>query len=127
MPIANAVDKLPKEESYLEESFVLQLLEAGISDYEREYKFDENRDWRIDFYFPKVALFVEWNGGTWMKKSGHNTAKGIQRDYEKSNAAQLAGFTYLQFTEKELDNRTAIETVKEYLTGDVLSPTGDIQ
>jgi very-short-patch-repair endonuclease len=115
MTVSNEVDKLPPALSELEETFVLQLLEAGISDYEREYKFDENRDWRIDFYFRKAALFVEWNGGTWMKKSGHNTAKGIQRDYEKSNAAQLAGFTYLQFTEKELDNRVAIETVKKLL------------
>jgi len=117
MTVANEVDKLPPAPSVLEETFVLQLFEAGIKKYEyqREYKFDDKRDWRIDFYFWSIDLFVEFNGGTWMKKSGHNSAKGIQRDYEKSNAAQLAGFKYLQYTEKELDNRTAIDTVKRLL------------
>lgn len=117
MTVSNEVDKLPPALSVLEETFSLQLIEAGIKkdEYQREYVFDEVRKWRIDFYFWRIGTFVEFNGGTWMKKSGHNTAKGIQRDYEKSNAAQLAGFKYLQYTEKELNNRTAIETVKDLL------------
>ena len=114
MPIANEVDRLPKEESPLEIEFERQLIEEGIG-FEREFRFAPERRWRADFRILETNLLVEMNGGTWMKKSGHNTTKGIQRDYEKSNAAQLAGFVYLQFTERELDNRTAIETVKEFI------------
>jgi len=55
------------------------------------------------------------NGGTWMQKSGHSTGKGIQRDYEKANAAQILGFMYLQYTMKELDNLEALDTVKRLL------------
>jgi hypothetical protein len=116
--IANEVDKLPKVLSELEETFNLQLFEAGISDFDREIELQEiDRKWRFDFFFPTIGAIVEINGGTWMQKSGHSTGKGIQRDYEKSNAAQLAGFKYLQFTGKEIDNRVAIDTVKRLLEG----------
>lgn len=113
--IANEVDKLPKALSELEETFALQLQEAGITDYVREFKFDLNRNWRADFHILDTDYLIDLSGGIWMQKSGHNTAKGIQRDYEKSNAAQIAGFIYLQFTKKEIDNRVAIDTIKHAL------------
>jgi len=99
--------------SDLEELFAFQLTTAGIK-FEREFRFDETRKWRIDFLITGTNLLVEINGGTWMQKSGHSSAVGIQRDYEKSNAAQLAGYVYLQFTKKELDNLVALDTVREY-------------
>ena len=81
----------------------------------RQYKFHANRKFLADFCWSEYRLIVEINGGTWMRKSGHNTAVGIHRDYEKSNCAQLMGHTYLQFTRKELDDLTAIETVKAFM------------
>jgi len=113
--------KIPRELSELEETFALQLRSNFIV-YEREYKFYLGRDWRVDFrileYTGKPTnILVDMNGGTWMSKSGHNTGKGISRDYEKANAAQLLGFIYLQFTGKELDNLVALDTVKRLLKG----------
>jgi hypothetical protein len=95
-----------------EEVFAGQLKDAGIV-FVREYQFIPGRKFRADFAFNKII--VEINGGTWMQKSGHSTAKGIQRDYEKSNAAQLAGFIYLQFIPDEVYNMIAIDTVKKLL------------
>lgn len=99
--------------SDLEELFAFQLTTAGIP-FEQQVKFCLNRKFLADFFFRESKLIVEINGGTWMQKSGHNTATGIQRDYEKSNMAQLLGYTYLQFTKKELDNLVALDTVREY-------------
>lgn len=93
-----------------EEVFAGQLSDAGI-EFIREYKFDPTRKYKADFYLPKGNIIVEINGGTWMKKGGHSTGRGIQRDYKKSNAAQLLGYVYLQFTPAEVYDLTAIQTV----------------
>jgi homoaconitase/3-isopropylmalate dehydratase large subunit len=100
--------------SELNETFAFQLKTAGI-EFEREFRFDDVRKWRVDFRITGTNLLVEMNGGTWMVKSGHSTAKGIQRDYEKSNAAQLSGYVYLQYTKTELDNLIALDAVREYV------------
>ncbi len=97
--------------SDLENMFAFQLKTAGIP-FEQQVKFSGDRKFLADFFFRDAKLIVEINGGVWMQKSGHNTAKGIQRDYEKSNEAQLLGYTYLQYTKKELDNLIALDTVR---------------
>lgn len=101
--------------SELEERFAFQIRTYNLPEPKRQYKFHASRKFLADFAWPEFRLIVEINGGTWMTKSGHNTGKGILRDYEKSNAAQLMGYTYLQFTGKELDDLTAVETVKEFI------------
>ena len=103
---------MTKKFNEAEEVFAGQLTDNSIS-FKREAKFIKGRLYRADFLIDKVI--VEINGGTWMQKSGHSTAKGIQRDYEKSNAAQLAGFIYLQFIPDEVYNMIAIDTVKKLL------------
>ena len=99
--------------SDLEDTFAFQLSTAGIS-FEQQVKgLIPGRQFVMDFVFGHII--VEINGGTWMRKSGHNTSKGIHRDYEKSNLAQLNGYMYLQYTMKELDNLEALDTVKRLL------------
>jgi len=107
---------MPKSVSELEDLFAFQLKTAGI-EFEQQVKFHPGRKFMADFFFRDAKLIVEINGGTWMRKSGHNTAQGIQRDYEKSNAAQLLGFTYLQYTKAELDNLIALDTVRLFVKG----------
>jgi very-short-patch-repair endonuclease len=105
--------------SDLEDTFAFQLTTAGI-EFEQQVKgLIPGRQFVMDFFFRKAKLIVEINGGTWMQKSGHNTARGIQRDYEKANLAQLNGFMYLQYTSKELDNLEALDTVKQLLEMEV--------
>ena len=87
-------------------------LEAGFLNYcrmcnvpmpAREYRFHPERKWRFDFAWLDVEppLAVEIDGGQWMK-SGHSTGTGKQRDNEKSNAAQLLGWTVLRYTTMDL-------------------------
>jgi very-short-patch-repair endonuclease len=80
----------------------------------REYRFDPVRKWRFDFAWPDQRVAVEIDGGIWTK-SGHSTGGGIMRDMEKSNAAQLDGWLVLRFTDKHLEDGSAIEQTKRAL------------
>jgi very-short-patch-repair endonuclease len=80
----------------LEEIVVYVLTDAGIK-YEREYKAIKDRRFRYDFYLPDYNILIEVQGGQYMAKSGHNSIKGLDRDYEKCNLAQINGYTILQY------------------------------
>jgi very-short-patch-repair endonuclease len=100
--------------SEIEDTLAFQFQVYGLSPL-RQYQFHPKRKYRADFALPEKKLIVEVNGGTWMKKSGHNTGIGIQRDYEKSNCAQMMGYTYLQYTRKEVDSGSAIFEILRFL------------
>jgi len=80
----------------------------------REYRFDPVRKWRFDFAWPDQKVAVELDGGIWTK-GGHSTGSGIMRDMEKSNAAQLDGWLVLRFSDKHLEDGSAIEQTKRAL------------
>lgn len=48
--------------------------------------------YRYDFLQFQSKVAIEIQGGVWMPKGGHNTANGLQRDYEKCNLIQLCGW-----------------------------------
>jgi hypothetical protein len=62
-----------------------------------EYRFDEKRKWRFDFYLPALKLGIEYNG-IMSEKSRHTTIGGYSGDMEKINAAQGKGIRVLQYT-----------------------------
>jgi hypothetical protein len=78
----------------------------------REVLFLADRDFRADYCWPLQKIIVEQQGFR-----DHSTRKGLQRDYEKSNLAQAAGFRYFQFTPKQLQS---IETI-EWLRGQLVA------
>jgi hypothetical protein len=98
--------------SALNDTFALQLTAMNIS-YEREYKCIPGRKFAFDFHIGK--LLIELCGGTWMPKSGHNTGRFIQRDYEKANLAILNGYDVFHFTTQDVEDGTAIDQVVKYL------------
>ena len=65
---------------------------------EEEYVFHPERRWKFDFAILSLKVAFEYEGGIFMPKSGHNTAKGIQRDCSKYNSAQQLGWKVLRFT-----------------------------
>lgn len=87
---------------------------------EREYRFHERRQWRFDFAWPEQRVAVEIHGGTYQRKrTGHTSMTGHQRDCEKMNAAQLAGWTVLAYTAKDLEQRPVpiLEEIMQALNG----------
>ncbi len=96
----------------------LGLLKAhGLPLPELEYQFHPTRRFKADYAWPAQKLIVERQGGVWAKagsraKKAHTEPMAILRDYEKNNLAQLAGWTYLQYTPEQLDKGLVIETLK---------------
>ncbi len=98
--------------STVEQEFAMQLRAYGI-EFETQYKDDRIRGKRnrlpYDFHIPPNIL-AEVNGGTW-SHMGHSTGTGIQRDYDKSNLGQLAGFRVFQFTSDDVHSGRAIQFI----------------
>lgn len=65
-----------------------------------EYRFSERR-FRFDYAIfkdDKPVLAVEYEGGVFMEKSGHNTAKHYTKDTIKYNLAASLGWTIFRYT-----------------------------
>jgi len=81
-----------------------------------EYRFDENRKWRTDYFFElegrKVALEVE--GGVW-GYGRHNRAAGFIGDMEKYNTLATKGILLIRVTPKELNTMKTIRLIKKAL------------
>jgi len=63
----------------------------------RQYKFCPTRKWPFDFAWVDAKLAAEIQGGAHMPRSGHNTAIGQWKDYEKWREAVLMGWRILPF------------------------------
>ena len=100
--------------SDLEDTFAFQLDALGLTGYVREYQAIKGRKFRFDFCFTEQRLLIEVNGGTFTK-GAHSTGKGIARDYEKSNLAQLQGWRCLAFDGKAVRSGEAVEVVRKAL------------
>jgi len=106
--------------SALEDLLAEQLTREGI-EFEREYKFPcedmsgKRHTYRVDFALPSLRIFVEVQGGIYMRRSGHNSPAGLKRDYNKCNLAQLAGWRYLQFTADDVNDGKAVDMVIRFM------------
>lgn len=107
---------MPKEPSELEATFILQLHERRVIGWEREYRFHPTRRWRFDFAWRVEGVAVEIEGGTYVN-GRHTRGEGFARDCEKYNAAAILGWKVLRFTEKEVNDWSAIETLQQALKG----------
>jgi very-short-patch-repair endonuclease len=99
--------------SHLEQRFLANVKMKRLADgLRREYKFHPKRRWRLDFAWPEIKLAVEIQGGVHSRKrSGHTTGAGVQRDYDKNNAAVLLGWRVLFFSSRDLHYKTLPRTM----------------
>lgn len=95
-----------------EDTLALHLDGVGIA-YEREYRAIPGRRYRWDFRIGN--LLIEIQGGIWMPAGGHNTGRGLTRDYAKNNLAVLHGYRCLFFTPAMVDSGEAITTIEAVL------------
>jgi very-short-patch-repair endonuclease len=78
-----------------------------------EYQFDEIRKWRFDFCFPAVKVALEYEGGIFMAKSGHNTAKHFTKDSDKYNRAAVLGWRVIRVT--AMNYKTALDQLNQLI------------
>lgn len=100
--------------SDLESTLTWQMRVDNLPEPQTEYRFDDARRWRFDFAWPDRRLAVEVNGGEW-SEGRHNRAGGMAADYEKLNAATIAGWRVLQFTGSQVRDGTAVDTIRRAL------------
>ena len=66
-----------------------------------EYTFHPTRKWRFDFAWPDYRLYLEVDGGIWIR-GGHNRGAQMLKDWEKRNAATVLGWRGLWCEPKQL-------------------------
>lgn len=66
-----------------------------------EFRFDPERLWRLDFAWPRAKIALEIDGGLFLN-GGHNRGAALLRQYEKQNAATLAGWKIFRFAPNQL-------------------------
>ena len=64
---------------------------------EREYRFNIQRRWRLDFAHPATRIGIEIEGGTWVQ-GRHNRPQGFAADCEKYNSAAELGWRLFRLT-----------------------------
>ena len=93
-----------------------QLLKNEGLEFIPEYRFDEKRKWRIDYYFEgKVKLAVEIEGGIY-SNGRHTRPSGFIADMEKYNALTTHGIYLFRVSYENLNKKETIETIKKILT-----------
>ena len=95
----------------LEEKLAQHIRAWGLPTPEREFRFDPGRLWRIDFAWPAFRLAVEVEGLTYAG-GRHQRIAGYERDEEKHNALQLAGWTLLRFSAGPIRSGFAIRAIE---------------
>ena len=98
----------------LEDELYWQIVEAMLPEPEREQIFIKGRKFRADFLWRKQRVIAEVNGGTY-RRLAHSTGEGIHRDYEKGDLATLAGWRYLNFDRKMIEDGFAIDCLTKAL------------
>lgn len=102
--------------SVLEDELLWHIRAAGLPSPERELTgIVPGRKFRFDLGWKNARLLVEINGGVFMKKSGHNTGQGINRDTEKCNLATLEGWTVLSVTSNQIHDGRALRWIQRAL------------
>ena len=72
-----------------------------------EYRFCEERRWRMDVVLPELRLAIEISGGNWT--GGHKRGKRQEDEYDKLNHAQMNGWRVMQFTNAQVSDGRAKE------------------
>ena len=106
MPIRDLADRLHS-----------QLMLAGIRPLPtREFRFHPMRRYRFDMAWPDKRLAVEVDGGIWKGKYGrHTSPKGFVSDCDKTNLAQLLGWTVLRIPGPDVKSGHALNLIEHAL------------
>ncbi|MEQ1277327.1 DUF559 domain-containing protein [Acinetobacter soli] len=84
--------------------------------FEQEYKFHPDRNWRADFWITGSKILVEVEGGIW-SGGRHTRGKGFIADMEKYNAAAILGFKVLRFDTQQVKSGLAIKQIENLVNG----------
>ncbi|WP_119025856.1 DUF559 domain-containing protein [Acinetobacter soli] len=91
-------------------------LRALKINFEQEYKFHPERNWRADFLITGTKILIEVEGGIW-SGGRHTRGKGFIADMEKYNAAAVMGFKVIRFDTQQVKSGLAIKQIENLVRG----------
>lgn len=114
---------LRKSVSKPEDQLAEQMRLAGITTFERQYRFCAGRKWRADFHawWAGVSLIVEVDGGLFLRaKDGtsggrHNRGAGIQQSIEKRAEAVALGYRVMVVSPADVKSGRALSWIMRTL------------
>ncbi|TSA55664.1 hypothetical protein D4R42_05200 [bacterium] len=80
-----------------------------------EYIFHPTRKWRFDLAWPGKKVYLEVDGGIWIK-GGHNRGAQMKKDWEKRNHATMLGWRGLWCEPKDLLKKETVDYIKGALS-----------
>lgn len=89
-------------------------LRALNINFEQEYKFHAERNWRADFLITGTKILIEVEGGIW-SGGRHTRGKGFTADCEKYAEATLLGYTVVRFTSGQVKSGYAIQAIERLI------------
>ena len=95
-----------------EKIFSKMCLAFGVPEPVTEHRFHPARKWRMDYAWPACKVALEVEGGLFIG-GRHNRPVGMQKDFEKYNAAACLGWRVLRCTPRTLCTSATLETIKE--------------
>lgn len=98
----------------IEGALAVDLMQAGLGGFERNYRFDLPRRWELDFAWPMARVAIEVQGGL-HSYGAHVRPAGYKRDAAKSRRAQLMGWILLPCTAADLKDKSIIADVETAL------------
>lgn len=107
--IAKAQKKAKRES--LELALLAQIRAANLPEPKRQYQIVPGRKLSWDFAWPELMVGAEVNGQTY-KLGGHSSGAGLNRDYEKANAANLLSWAVFSFSKDHIKSGYALETLQ---------------
>lgn len=80
---------------------------------EMEYRFCPDRKYKSDYAIPSLKILIEYEGGIFLPRGGHNSPAGIQRDIEKYALAEKLGWKVVRL--HALNYTTVLKTLNELI------------
>jgi len=86
-----------------------------LPDPEPEFRFSEERRYRLDCAWPQWKLGIEVHGGLGSYLPSHMSYKNRRRDIDKVLLAQRLGWRVLEFEWKDIFSGSAVELIRDVL------------
>ena len=83
-----------------------------------EYQFHPVRRWRFDMAFIDERVYLEVDGGIWIR-GGHNRGAQMKKDWEKRNAATALGWRGLWCEPRDLCAQATVDAIRAALDYDM--------
>lgn len=84
----------------------------GIPQPEAEFRFCQERLWKIDYAWPEIKLAFEIEGGIW-KQGRHNRPASMIAEMDKYNRLACLGWRLLRCTPEQVKDGSIFATIRE--------------